>query len=174
MGILVLPPPAPIIFGTYGDGSEGAATTAANSVQMYAWLNYATITLNAMRIYFGTGGNGHYDLGIYDSTGSNKKAGNLLGQCASTGTSLASATGLQSPALLSNIVLTPGLYWIASWIDNATDTLLKISLATGGVAPSMQGSYSGGPLPAAASSITSLVNIGRLYVCYGLLQNGWS
>lgn len=173
MGIIAPPLPTPFIFGDYPDGSSSAATFVANTVTLYSWVLNSTVTVTNMRCGFSVFGNGHYDLGIYDATGTNTQPGTLLAHCASTNTSLATASGLQSPALLATTTFQPGKYWIAIWIDNNTDTFYKMSITITGQSVCMQGTNAG-PLPSSAGSISGLANFARKVGVFGLIQGGWS
>jgi hypothetical protein len=153
--------------------SNGAAAGTANTVYLVAVTLYAPATLTAVRCRFSTGGNGHYDTGIYDASGTNGAPGNLLAHGASSATALATAAGVQSPAFTGgNLALSPGKYWLALWIDNATDTIIRfgasLSLAV------VQSGTNNGPLPSAASSISSLANTNFKPVLIGLISGGWS
>jgi len=174
--VLDLTPTPPIAL--YSD--QGIATTSSQGAGATNTVYFvllpplqAQVVASAMRVRFSSGGAGNYDLGIYDSTGANGKPGNLLGHCASTATSLASSSATLSPALLANVTLPPGVYWLAFWISDTTDTWNKQSIS-GNMAPVMSGTITAGPLPANASSVTGLGNASVMPIIEALLNNEWS
>lgn len=140
--------------GESASNTAGAAT--ANTAYFVPVRVALPVTLTSVRTRFAVGGNGHYDLGIYDSTGTNSDPGNLLAHAASTNTSLATAnTTIVQPSFVGgNLALAAGLYWLAFWIDNATDTVEKTGTLQTGVAVVRMMS-SAGPLPATASSLSN-------------------
>jgi len=153
--------------------SNSAGVGVANTAYLVGTVLRAPATLTNVRVRFGAGGAGHYDVGIYDATGTNGAAGNLLAHAASSNTALATATGAQTPALIGgNLSLQAGRYWLALWIDNATDTINRVTGATS--LTIVQSGTNAGPLPAAASSLTGLANTTFKPIIVGLLLNGWS
>jgi hypothetical protein len=144
----------------------------ANTVYLVGVFLQSYKVLNAMRVRFATGGAGHYDLGIYDATGTNGAPGNLLAHAASSNTSLVTSSATLTPAMLTSVNLTPGPYWLAMWIDNATDTFNKQS-ASGSMSVILSGT-SAGPLPSLGSSISSLTNATLKPILIGLFANSWS
>lgn len=152
--------------------SNSAAALVANTCYLVGVTLNAYATLTSMRVDFGTGGNGHYDLGVYDATGANGAPINLLAHCAATNTTLATATGLVTGTFISSVALAPGRYWLALWIDNATDTVTK-SNSHNNQSVSQSGTNAG-PLPALASSIAGLANNAVKPVLLGLFSGGWS
>lgn len=163
----------PLTLHDYDLGSGGSAALTANTAYLVGCTIYAPVTLTGIRIRCASGGSGHYDVGLYDSTGTNRAPGNLLTHAASTATSLATSTATLTPALIGgNITLSPGNYWLALWVDNATDTFVRVSLNSGMLIAQSGGSS--GPLPAAASSLTSLANVGIQPYITGIISGGWS
>ncbi len=166
------PAPFALYDGELGQTSSQALT--ANGVYLVGVVLNAPVTLTGVRLRFAAGGSGHYDVGIYDSSGTNGAPGNLLAHAAATSTSLATATGTQSPTFTGgNLNLAPGKYWLAVWVDNATDTVNKQS-ASGNMAVIQSGTVTAGPLPAAASSITGLANATVKPLLIGLISGSWS
>ena len=171
-------PPLPTPQALY-DGelaTTGSAVGAATTVYLVATRELLVpATLTNVRCGFATvGGTGHYDVGIYDATGANGAPNNLLAHAASTITALATATGNQTPALIGgNLALIPGRYWLALWIDNATDTIFRPGASAAGRAVTMSGTNAG-PLPALASSITGLADGSFKPWIIGLLLGGFS
>jgi hypothetical protein len=154
---------------------ESASNTAgvgvANNVYFVPVLCNRSSLLTALRVSFGAGGAGHYDVGIYDSTGLNEDPGNLLAHAASTNVSLVTATGVQTPAFLTgNLGIGKGLYWLALWIDNATDTINKSATISTGRCPIRMMTGVAGPLPSVASG---LVNASLKPIIVGILSTGW-
>lgn len=171
-------PPLPTPQALYDGEIATTASSAgvANTCYLVATRELLVpATLTNVRCGFNTvGGTGHYDVGIYDATGTNGAPGNLLAHAASSATALATAAGNQTPALIGgNLSLSPGRYWLALWIDNATDTIFRPGASAVGRAVTMSGTNAG-PLPALASSITSLADGSFKPWLVGLLAGGWS
>lgn len=146
----------------------------ANTVYLVGIVNLVQVTLTNVRCGFGTvGGTGHFDVGIYDATGTNGAPNNLLAHAAATNTTLATTNGVQTPTLIGgNIILNPARYWLALWIDNAVD-LINRETSRQNLGVVMSGTNAG-PLPALASSITSLGNGTLKPLLIGLITGGWS
>lgn len=148
------------------DGDPAQASNNGVLVANTCYLAGATLNapavLTGIRARFGAGGNGHYDLGIYDSNG------NLITHSGST----ASATGVATYTLATPQVLSPGRYWLAFWIDNATDTVERVT-SQNNMAVTQSGTNATG-LPSATSGITGLANATTRPILFGLLQGGWS
>src|SRR2546421_5192281 len=67
-------------------------------------------TLTGIRVKFGAGGAGHYDVGLYSDV--NGVPTSLLTHAAATATSLVTSTATLTPALIwGNLVLQAGRYW---------------------------------------------------------------
>ena len=167
--------PVPQPFALYnGDlASTSAGAGVATTAYLVAVVLYAPAVLTSVRVRFSVGGNGHYDVGIYDASGANGAPGTLLAHAAATASSLATAAGNQSPALIGgNLQLAPGRYWLALWIDNATDTFTKANGISGMI--DVQSGTIAGPLPASASSLAGLGNAALKPLLIGLIQGGWS
>jgi len=169
--------PAPVQPLALYDGELGQTASsagAATTVYLVGVVLNAPVTLTGVRIRFATvGGTGHYDVGIYDASGANGGPGNLLAHAAATATTLGTSAATLTPALIGgNLALAPGRYWLALWIDNATDTFNKQS-ASGSNAVVLSGTNAG-PLPAQASSIAGLANATLKPLLIGILQGGWS
>lgn len=179
MAFSSLPSPWPVspfaLMSDLGINTNNAGAAGANNTVIFVAAEplQATITIIKMRARFSIGGNGHYDLGVYDSTGANLGPGNLLCNCASSATALATSASTVSPVVLANTILNPGLYWLALWIDNTTDTFNRQTIS-GNMAPVMSGTVAAGPLPATASAVTGLANSGILPFILGLRLGGWS
>lgn len=155
-------------------GLNTAGAVVATTAYLVPVVLEAPATITSVRVRFVTGGNGHYDVGIYDATGVNGAPNNLLAHAAATATSLATAGNTTaSPAFINgNLSLPPGRYWLAFWIDNGTDTFTqKVSVATLGM---VQTGTTAGPLPALASSLSGLAETGVKPNIIGLVQGGWA
>ena len=160
--------PAALYDGEMSLANSGTLT--ANTVYLSAMppLQVGAV-LNSIRVEIPSGGAGHYDVGIYDSSGANGVAGNLLAHAAATATTLATASGRQTPSLIGgNLYLSPGVYWLAFWIDNATDTVQRQS---GNTQMSLSQIFSStGPIGAVGTLADSGVRVQLM----GLFLNGWS
>lgn len=97
---------------------SAAGTLTANTTYLVAKEVYATCTITSMK-YRATTASGNLDLGIYDPA-----SGNLLGH---TGATAVVGGNPQTVNLLSNVMLNPGRYYLALWIDNATATIFNIT-----------------------------------------------
>ncbi len=156
---------------------ELASNTTGTPVANTAYLVAAQplrvpATLTGIRVRFNAGGAGHYDVGIYSDV--NGVPTSLLGHSASSNTALVTATGVQTPALIGgNLALLAGRYWLALWIDNATDTITKQGGANNNMVL-VQSGTNAGPLPAAASSLSGLANANFKPLLIGILLNGWT
>ena len=154
-----------------GDLSLGnTGTLSANTVYLAGVTLLAPATLTAIRLEFASGANGYYDVGIYDSTGTNAAAGNLLAHAAATNTTLATpSSGRVAPSFIGgNLALSPGRYWFAFWISNASDTVQR---QAGNSQMSVSQTFSStGPLGA----VGSLSDTGTRIQMLGLLSGGFS
>jgi hypothetical protein len=141
--------------------NQSTGTTSANTAFFIGTTLYSFVTVTALRFRFGTGGSGHYDIGIYDGNG------NRLVSAGSTVT----ASGTQTYTLPTPIALSPGRYYLAFWIDNATDTITKGNANANNVV--CQSASTASPLPSLMSSLT-LANTATRPIVIALLQGGWS
>ncbi len=161
------------------DGELASQATATALVANTAYLVGVVLpvpaVLTGIRVRCTAGGTGHYDVGIYDATGTNGAPNNLLAHAAATATSLVTASSVYlTPALIGgNLALAAGRYWLALWCDNATDTWNKVASSNANVTI-VQSGTNAGPLPALASSLSGLADAGFKPVILGLLQGGFS
>jgi hypothetical protein len=158
----------------YREGDNTAAANApqtANTANMQAIYLPSKDTKTAMRCSFGAGAGGAntYDLGIYDASGANSTPGNLLVSRGATST----AAGVQTFTFGTALTLMPGVYWLAMWINNAVDTILRFPLGTTNLMLAMSGTNATN-LPALASSLAGLANTNKRMVIVALRQGGWS
>ncbi len=159
-------PPSPITpWAMISDDNCTALSTtfalSANNTYIMAttWNAYGILT--GFRVRFVAGGNGNYDVGLYDS------AGNRLCSIGTTAT----ATGILSPSLSTAFKLYPGRFYLAFWIDNATDTVRAASVSNG-LSLCSNGSTGAGGLPSSVSP--PLGNLGFNAGIIGLISGGWS
>ena len=151
---------APIPWALYaGELLQGAATLSANTAYFVGVTLNATATLTKIRMRFGTGGAGNYDIGIYDSSGK---------KLVTRGTT-ASGSGPQTFTLPTPLVLLPGNYWLAFWIDNATDTVSSVSIGDANVAP-VRSLATSSPLAATTGAFT---NSNVKVSIVGILSGEW-
>ncbi len=172
--IVAVPP-----FALY-DGEIASQATATAGVINTAYLVGVKLEtpgiLNFVQIRCVVGGVNHYDLGIYDATGdANGGPGNLLAHAAATATSLLTVTAtLLKPAFLNGPIYLPAArYWLAFWVDGATDTFNKVASAAGNTCVNKTGTNAG-PLPALASSLAGLTDGGLKFSLMGFMQNGFT
>lgn len=170
MSHLISSPPLPMPFALY-DGelaNSGSGAGVANTVYLVGIENLTPVTLTGIRVKFATvGGTGHYDVGIYNSSGV------LLAHAASSNTALTTSAAALTPAFIGGaITLQPGRYWLALWIDNATDTIFKTAGSLN--MEVVQSGTNAGPLPANISSLTGLGNATFKPIIIGIIQGGWS
>ncbi|MEO6889758.1 MAG: hypothetical protein ABI456_10695, partial [Ktedonobacteraceae bacterium] len=83
-----------------------------------------------------------------------------------------SSATLTTALIGGNLALSAANYWLALWVDNATDTFNKQSAS--GSNALVQSGTNAGPLPAAASSLAGLANAALKPLLIGILQNSWS
>lgn len=160
---LYTPLPQPWAVGDLADLTQDQANNrTANNCYFSPIVLYSTVTINSMRTQIGTAGNGHIQMGIYDANG------NLLASTASAAT----VTGIMTLNLTSSLTIGPGRYYLALWIDNATDTTFSANGTTPGAWPALNGVNVGG-LPALMSTINP-VNFHRRLALLGLITGGWS
>lgn len=160
---LYTPLPQPWIVGDNADVTQDQANNrAVNTCYFSPIVVYATVTITSMRTQVGTAGNGHLQMGIYDANG------NLLASTASAAT----VTGIMTLALTSSLSIGPGRYYLALWIDNATDSTFSANGTTPGAWPALSGVNAGG-LPALMSTANP-VNFHRRLALTGLITGGWS
>src|SRR5579859_4798621 len=157
---------------------NGVVVVTANQIVFVGQTLRANATLHALRCQFNPGGSGHYDLGIYDSSGTVPFAGGpgvLLAHTSATA-SVATSTAVQTPTLQGgDILLPPGNYWLALWGDNALDKFVRHTAAGVGMGVVLAGTVAAGPLPANASSVSGLASIGGSKpILIGLWTGGWS
>lgn len=143
---------------TWSTNTTGLST---NNTYIVATTLTANVTLTAFRFRCIAGGNGNYDAGIYDSSG------NRLAHSGSTATSSATITATLATALL----LSPGRYYLALWVDNATDTFRATSVSNGLSLSSFASTGAGGLQTSISPPLGSL---GLAIDIIGLLSGGWS
>ncbi len=117
----LFPPPLPTQQILSLPGIENISTTGAivaGSAYFVAVYNYAPITATQMRCQFSGSPTGSVSMGIYDATGANGGPGNLLGNTAAN----AASTGVFTKSLTANLLLPPGVYWLA-FLDTVADTI---------------------------------------------------
>lgn len=122
--IYVLPLPTPWYLShtdTITAFTAGASTRTANATYLFGITNNTPVVVTGFSIAHGAVASGNLDMGIYDSNG------NLLVHTGVTGA--ANANGTQTINLTTPYILAPGIYYLAFWVDNATDTYF----ARGGV-----------------------------------------
>ncbi len=99
-------------------GGATSTTLVAEAVYLYAFEIDSTITITGGKWRTGTTAAGTCDVGVYDMNG------NLLGH---TGQVSNIVSTNMSAALLVNVTLSPGQYFMALWASVATDDYLGIS-----------------------------------------------
>lgn len=93
------------------------AVLAANTTYLQSLEVLSSVTVTGFIIGHGSVAAGNLDLGIYDVNG------NLLGH---TGVTAASgANSSQTLTLGTPFAISPGNYYTALWVDNATDTYYR-------------------------------------------------
>lgn len=158
----------PLIFQAAA-AEQGTATFAVTAGSAYFSIAtlYAPITITQMRMGLTGSPTGNIDMGIYDSTGTNGQPNNLL---AHTGAN-AAAAGIFTKSLTANLLLSPGIYWIA-FLDTVADTIPgRTTSANGNGAMYKTTSTSLTVLPATAGAIAT---INATVQVYGLVSGGFS
>jgi parallel beta helix pectate lyase-like protein len=154
--------PVPWVLMAGDPSAYGGNAATANTAYFVGVTLQAAATLTGLRVRFNSvGGSGHYDVGIYDY------AGNLLAHSGSTAT----ASGAPLTYTLGTpLKLAPGNYWMAFWIDNATDQPFSRVANTQGV-DVIQSVSASSNLPATNSGAANAIY--KPWIA-GLLQGGWS
>jgi hypothetical protein len=172
-GVSKTPPVTPLAIYDGEIAQTSSSAGSANTAYLVAVTIPAPVTLTGVRVRFAAGGSGHYDAGIYKSDGTNGGPKTLVAHAASTATSLVTASSTLTPAFIGGSVsIDKGVYWLALWIDNATDAFNKQS-ASGGMAVIMSGTTTG-PLPSDATTLTGLANATLKPILIGIRSGGWS
>jgi len=158
-------PVQPWFIGEIGDLANCTANTrTANGCYFQQILVRDSVPpLMSFRYEFGTGGNGNYQIGIYDG------AGNLLAVTAVAAT----VSGIVTPSLSIPLSISQGRYYFGFWISNAVDTTFSISATNANALPASSGTNAGG-LPATIAATTGLAPFFRRMSILGLIQGGWS
>ena len=167
--IHVAPPPVPwvLVAGDPAAGSGGALAT--NTSYLAGVTVEAPMTITALSCVATGTPTGHVDLGIYDANG------NLLGH---TGVQ-ALAAGVNRFTLSAAMSLAPGRYYLALWIDNGTDAILKASRnlngSSQGFFPAWIGvSTNSGGLLATTADMGGLTAAASKPYVLGIIAGGWS
>jgi hypothetical protein len=165
-------PPAPFTLEAPDVAVMTSALTALTSGSAYfnAIILYTPVTVTQMRCDITAASpTGNVDMGIYDSTGTNGQPNNLLGH---TG-AIAAVTGVFTQNLTSNLLLSPGRYWLAYLGTQATDQPgVRQALGSGGIGVVMKTSASGlSVLPSTAGTVANTFN--RVGII-ALLSGSWS
>ena len=147
--------------------SDDPATTSvsamgANTATLAGIYVPCVFPLASLRVWFGTNGNGNYDLGIYDASG------NLLSHAGPVIT----AANMQTRNLPQTLILAPGAYWLALWMASNTDTTLGRNGKTGMML--CQNGTIATQLPTTTSLLTGLANTNTRPIIIGLRPGGWS
>lgn len=141
--------------------SATSAILTANATYIQAARLDIGATLTGFRTRFTAGTAGNYDVGLYDASGNRLTHTGII----------ATATGIQTANLGTALPLSPGRYYLAFWIDNATDTVRQSSTANGLSLTSFAVTGVGG-LPATVTP--PLGSLGIAPGVIGLLSGGWS
>jgi len=105
-----------------GDPSVGQANAPGVNTALWCGVSLPQCILTGLRVQFTTGGNGNFDLGIYDVNG------NLI---ANQGPVI-SATGLKTWTPANPISLSAGGYWLGLWVASASDIISgRVALLAG-------------------------------------------
>ncbi|SRR6266496_599774 len=112
--------PTPMVLTPDATDMNNQALVSLTSSRIYFCpvTVFAAVTVTQMRCQFSGAVTGNVDMGIYDSSGTNGAPNNLLGH---TG-AIAAVTGLFTQSLTANLLLLPGIYWLA-WVDTSADAV---------------------------------------------------
>lgn len=161
-----MPAPQVLLYPGIENAAVVAATTAGRAFFAPVTVN-AYVTITQMRTWFSGSPTGNADMGIYDSTGANGAPNTLLGH---TGAN-AAASGLFTKSLTANLLLSPGLYWLA-FLDTVADSLHTRSLAIAGLSQLYQTSATNlTVLPSTAGTVADSILLLELYA---LVSGGFS
>ncbi len=152
-----------LTIGTLGTITGGTVYFAGVETQEF-------LTLTSVRARFGTGGAGHYDIGVYTDNAGVPDV--RIDHAAATNTTLTDAVSASvNPAFINgNMLLPPGRYWLAFWTDSSTDQVLRQNAATGFAGP-IKTLASAGPLPASGAGAA---NATTKVILAGLISGNWS
>jgi hypothetical protein len=141
-------------------GSTSGAALTANSTYFTGIYVPVPVLLTGLRVRFTSGGAGNCQLGIYNSAGTRLySSGNV-----------ATASGVVTHTLTTSQVLSPGAYWLAFWISNATDTPGRVAPIAGAAVCQTVASGAGGLPTDMTGASNSTTKIGII----GLISGGWS
>lgn len=155
--------PQPWLLGEGDPMVSQAALTAQRAYFIGIWVP-VPVTLTSLRVSFGTAGNGNYDVGIYDSGGTA-----LYRQGSTTTTGLGAST--VTVTLGTALALSAGRYYVAFWLDNATDTVaVRGGQTSMDVLKNVNSQASG--LPSTMSGAAS--GTGNRPIVLGLISGGYS
>lgn len=156
--------------------ANGTVVVTPNTCLYVGCVLQVPAVLTGVRVNWNTAGNGNYDVGIYDATGTSPftgAPGNLLAHSGA----IITAANAQTPALAGgNLNLSPGRYWLALWAANALDKFVR-AVGLGSTDIVLSNVNTGGPLPAtaAAASGGAPTDAGvSKPILIGILQGGWS
>jgi hypothetical protein len=141
-------------------GSTSGAALTANSAYFTGVYVPVPVLLTGLRLRFTAGGAGNCQLGIYNSAGTRLY----------TSGNIATASGVFTHTLSTSQVLSPGAYWLAFWIDNATDTPGRVTPVAGAAVCQSVAAGAGGLPSTMASVVNAAIKIGVV----GLISGGWS
>jgi len=142
----------------------GYTPTAGGASPNRLYLNPVAIrytcTIDTRDIAFTDAGNGNMYLGVYADNGGIPDGGALL---ATTAQTLTVANQRNNVPLLSNLRMTPGLYWFVGTIENGADTIIYEQLWRSGwpVNPvpmwrdAARGAWAALPNPCPATNVTA-------------------
>lgn len=159
--------PAPPFLSIPGiENFVSTSVVTAGSAYFSLLILYATVTVTQMRTMLSGSPTGNVDMGIYDNTGTNGAPNNRLG---STGAN-AAVTGVFTKSLTANLLLNPGIYWLAV-VDTVADTF-NARNPTSSMAPAYKTSATNlTVLPATAGAV---VDVGNVIATIALPLGGYS
>lgn len=105
--------------------TSGAWTTSNVAVFTPVRI-YRTVTIKRMHLYNGAVASGNFDIGIYDSDSEGKPRTRLT----SSGSTAHSGTSAMQTVNVSDVTLSPGLYYVAVNFDNTTAEVRRINAIT--------------------------------------------
>lgn len=139
----------------------GGNAASANTAYFVGVTLPTNATLTGIRVRFDTGGNGNYDVGIYNS------AGTLLTNKGAAVSSTATLTW----TLGTPLPLAPGNYWLALWVASASDQPYSRNANNRPGVDIMQSVSASSNLPA---TMSGAANASFKPFIIGLLSGGWS
>lgn len=160
--------PTPDYLIELGDSTLGSvATLTANTAYCVGKVLNATETITGARVALGTvGGTGTCQAALLDATGK------VLALSALT--TMASSNSMLSVPFTSNYTVTPGLYFLCLFVNNATDQIYRQNSAFSGLSPFKTITLTSSGFPSVGSNAGTMSNTKTRLAVTFLVQGGYA